>query len=74
MMDAKEYENWSKQLEKGDYGEFVDIEFNPYYLAHQELEKTLLPVIEIAKKNNISLADLTKTLVIIGYKEGLTPA
>jgi hypothetical protein len=74
MMDTKEYENWSKQLETGDYGEFVTIEFNPYYLAHQELERTLLPVIAIAKKNNISIADLTKTFVTVGYKEGLTPA
>jgi hypothetical protein len=73
-MDTKIYENWAEQLESGNYGEFVAIENNPYFQLRKEVELTLMPVIEIAKKNNLSIADLTKTLVTVGYKEGLTPA
>jgi hypothetical protein len=73
-MDTKTYENWAEKLESGDYGKFVAVESNPYFQLRNEVELTLMPVIEIAKKNNLSIADLTKTLVTVGYKEGLTPA
>jgi hypothetical protein len=73
-MEAKDYIKWSEQLDAGDYGEFVSFESNPSYQLAQDVERTMIPVIEIAKKNNISIADLTKTLVSVGYKEGLTPA
>jgi hypothetical protein len=73
-MDSKNYAKWSEQLDAGEYGEFTAIEANPYFQIKQDVERTLLPVIEIAKRNNISIADLTKTLVSVGYKEGLTPA
>ena len=73
-MDTLKYEKWAKQLEEGDYGELVAMEPNPYFLIKTEVEQKLIPVIEIAKANNISIAELTKTLVTVGYKEGLTPA
>jgi len=73
-MSTAKYEKWSNQLEAGDYGEFIAIEPNPYFILKTEVEQKLIPVIEIAKENNISIAELTKALVTIGYKEGLTPA
>jgi len=73
-MDTVKYEKWTEQLEAGNYGELVVIEPNPYFLLQAEVEQKLIPVIEMAKENNISIAELTKTLVAVGYKEGLSPA
>jgi hypothetical protein len=73
-MDTKEYDKWIEQLEAGNYGEYIATEPNPYYFLQAEVEQKLIPVIEIAKENNISIAELTKTLVTVGYREGLMPA
>jgi hypothetical protein len=53
-MDTKTYEDWAKQFESGDYGQFVAVENNPYFQLRKEVEQTLMPLIEIAKKSNIS--------------------
>jgi hypothetical protein len=71
---TQQYDDWAELLEHGDYGELIGLEENPYFQSRQEIVQALLPVIAIAKKNDMSIADLTKTLVTVSYKEGMLPA